>query len=247
MRVLKIELEGITTSFRYPHFMMGTHPSFPMPPPATIYGHICSAVGEWVAPEGLRFAYHFTAAGSVEDLEHIHVLSPAGGKLVGTDHPKVLEGNVNPFRRQLLFFPRLVLYLNRPDWEPAFRSPRYPVVLGRSQDLCMYTRVEVMDTEPSETAYFEHTLLPYDMATQTENGIALLMPRWLDYEHKRRPAFERYVVLQRRVFSTHLLLPEGARPTYLTDPMAPKVTGIPLGLIFHSFVGGADETVPVAP
>ncbi len=61
MRVLKVVLEGITTSFRYPHFMMGVQPSFPMPPPATIYGHICSALGEWIDPKGLAFAYHFTA------------------------------------------------------------------------------------------------------------------------------------------------------------------------------------------
>lgn len=54
MQVLKIVLEGVTTSFRYPHFMLGVQPSFPPPPPATIYGHVCSALGEWVAPEGWR-------------------------------------------------------------------------------------------------------------------------------------------------------------------------------------------------
>lgn len=246
MRTLKVELEGITTSFRYPHFMMGAHPSFPMPPPATIYGHICSALGEWVEPEGVRFAYHFTSAGSGEDLEHIHVLSPSGGKLPNTGYPKVLEGNVNPFRRQLLFFPRLVLYLNQPEWEPAFRSPRYPVVLGRSQDLCMYTNVQIVDLEPSETAYFEHTLLPYRMATQTESGIAMLMPRWLNYERRRQPTFARYVILQRRIFSTRLLLPEGERPVFHADPTAPQVDGVPLGLVFHTFTGDEDEALTVA-
>ena len=50
MRVLKVTLEGITTSFRYPHFMVNVQPSYRMPPPATIYGHICSALGEWVSP-----------------------------------------------------------------------------------------------------------------------------------------------------------------------------------------------------
>ena len=87
MRVLKVVAEGITTSFRYPHFMQQIHPTFPMPPPATIYGHICSALGEWVSPEGVRFAYHFTHDGEVEDLEHIIVLSVATGKLKGTDKP----------------------------------------------------------------------------------------------------------------------------------------------------------------
>src|SRR5438105_3365290 len=100
MRVLKVVLEGVTTSFRYPHFMLGVQPSFPMPPPATIYGHVCSALGEWVDPTGLAFAYHFTGEGSGEDLEHIRVLGAASGKRPGSAQPKVLEGNINPFKRQ---------------------------------------------------------------------------------------------------------------------------------------------------
>ena len=80
MRVLKIVAEGITTSFRYPHFMQQIHPSFQMPPPATIYGHICSALGEWFDPAGVRFAFHFTHAGEVRDMEHIIVLKPASGR-----------------------------------------------------------------------------------------------------------------------------------------------------------------------
>jgi CRISPR-associated protein Cas5t len=247
MRVLKVVLEGITTSFRYPHFMMGVHPSFPMPPPATIYGHICSALGEWVDPAGLRFAYHFTYDGMVEDLEHIHVLTAASGRLPGSSHPKALEGNVNPFRRQLLFHPRLVLYVNRPEWEPAFRSPRYAVVLGRSQDLCTYTSVEVVELPTSDEAYLEHTLLPYRMAAQTLVGIAILMPRWVDYEHGRRPAFARYLLLQRRVLSSELIRVEGTVAQYVVDPDMPQVHSVPLGLVFHSFVGDEDEALTVAP
>src|SRR5258708_7142170 len=90
MRVLKVVLEGETTSFRYPHFMFGVQPSFPLPPPATIYGHICSTMGEQVDLEGLRFAYHFTAEASFEDLEHVHVLEAKSGMLPSTKIPKVL-------------------------------------------------------------------------------------------------------------------------------------------------------------
>ena len=122
MKVLKIVAEGLTTSFRYPHFMLQIHPSFQMPPPATIYGHICSALGEWFDPNGVQFAYHFTHQGHVRDIEHIIVLAPPKSnhsKLPGTQIPNVLEGNVNPFERELLFQPRLTLYINRPEWEAA--------------------------------------------------------------------------------------------------------------------------------
>ncbi len=247
MRVLKVVLEGVTTSFRYPHFMLGVQPSFPMPPPATIYGHICSTVGDWVDPTGLAFAYHFTAEGGGEDLEHIHVLAAASGRLPGSAQPKVLEGNVNPFRRQLLFRPRLVLYLNRPEWEGNFRVPRYPVVLGRSQDLCGYTSIGTVDLIRTSEVYLEHTLLPYDMATRTPVGIVTLLPRWLDYARDRRPTFARYLLLQRRVLSSELLqFGAEQEPSYWADPTAPQVNGRPLGLIFHTFTGAAHEALTLA-
>ncbi len=247
MRVLKVVLEGITTSFRYPHFMLNVQPSFPMPPPATIYGHICSTVGEWVDPEGLMFAYHFTAQGGAEDLEHIHVLSAASGKLPGTSYPKVLEGNINPFSRELLFQPRMVLYLNRPEWEYAFRSPRYPVVLGRSQDLCWYSSVSVIDLAESDGVYFEHTLLPHEMAVQTAVGVVTLMPRWLDYERNRQPTFARYLLLQRRISNTDLLRFEHMSPARAwADPTAPRIDDKPLGLIFHTFIGSSHESLTLA-
>lgn len=247
MRVLKVVLEGTTTSFRYPHFMLSVQPSFPLPPPATIYGHICSALGEWVDPEGLQFAYHFTAAGMGEDVEHIHVLAEATGKLPGTKLPKVLEGNVNPFNRQILLHPRLVLYLNRPNWLEAFRAPRYPVLLGRSQDLACYTSVEVIELEQRPEVYFEHTLLPYSAAVQTSVGVVTLMPRWLDYWRNRRPTFARYLLLQQRVPSRDFRQFGATRPSsYWADPGAPIAKGASLGLWFHSFTGADDEAIDLA-
>jgi len=247
MRVLKIVAEGLTTSFRYPHFMQQIHPTFPMPPPATIYGHICSSLGEWFDPSGVRFAYHFTCRGQVTDTEHIIVLGPSGGKLPGTDTPKVLEGNVNPFERALLFQPRLTLYVNRPEWETAFRSPRYAVVLGRSQDLFTYRQVSVVELEPAERAYFEHTLAPHDMALKTQRGVTVLMPRYLDYAHNRTPTFSRYLVLQERVFS-HRFVEFSGRPNgpYWVDPTTPELEGAHLGLAFLSFTGEDGDHLQVA-
>lgn len=253
MRVLKVVLEGTTTSFRYPHFMMGVQPSFPMPPPSTIYGHICSTLGEWFDPRGnqqqqeeghtgtpVMFAYHFTAQESFEDLEHIHVLKASSGKLPGRaddgrePQAKVLEGHTNPFRRALLFEPRLVLYLNRPEWEAAFHRPHYAVVLGRSQDLATYTSVSVVELVSSQEAYFEHTLLPYEMAAQTSVGIVTLMPRWIDHTRNRQTTFARYLLLQRRLSSQELMRAE--QGSFLTDPTSPVIGGRHLGLVFHAFV-----------
>lgn len=240
MRVLKVVAEGITTSFRYPHFMQQIHPSFQMPPPSTIYGHICSALGDWFNPTGVEFAYHFAHQGQVQDVEHIIVLSPSGGYLPGTKIPKVLQGNVNPFERELLFQPRLTLYINKPEWESAFRSPRYTVVLGRSQDLFTYTQVTIVELQQAEQAYFEHTLLPHNMALQTMRGVTVLMPRYLDYARGRTPTFGNYVVLEERVYlpsEDALQFGDQENDSYWVDPTTVEAKGAHLGLAFHSFLG----------
>ncbi|MGB9803124.1 CRISPR-associated protein Cas5 [Desulfofundulus sp.] len=247
MEVLKIVAEGITTSFRYPHFMQGVQPTFEMPPPATIYGHICSALGEWVVPEGIKFAYHFTYQAKFDDVEHTHVLNASSGKLPGTKVAKVLEGAVNPFKRTILFKPRLVLYINKPEWESAFRSPRYPVVLGRSQDLFTYKSVKVVKLIASKKAYFEHTLAPYRMAMQTGRGYVVLMPRFLDYQRGRVPVFARYLVLHQRVYSDEMIRHQSMEEQiYWVDPESPQEKGAFLGLLFHTFVGDKNDEFDMA-
>lgn len=248
MQVLKVVAEGITTSFRYPHFMQQIHPSFEMPPPATIYGHIASALGEWFDPMGVKFAYTFTYSAQTIDKEHIIVATPARGMIKGTNHPKVLEGNVNPFDRTLLVFPRLILYINRPEWEKFFRSPHYPVLLGRSQDLFTYTSISIVNLEQSSIAYFEHTILPYNTTQYTNRGYAILMPRYLDYWNKRRPSFSRYFIIRERLDSRKDFLWFGEKKdeSYWIDPHTPSIDGANLGLAFLSFVGAEDETITIS-
>lgn len=245
MRVLKIVTEGMTTSFRRPHFMHGIQPTFDMPPPATIYGHICSTLGEVIAPDAVAFAYHFTAKASFNDIEHIIYLYESGGKLEGTNHPKVLQGNVQPFKRELLFQPRLTLYLTRPEWIEAFRRPRYAVVLGRSQDLFTYTDVEEIELQQADHAYFEHTLLPYSMAPDVQQGVTELLPRYLDYGRKRTPSFARYLLLQNRVQSD-TFWGESEQHTYWIDPTSKQIDGAYMGLMFHTFVGDQYEAFSMA-
>jgi len=247
MQVLKVVAEGVTTSFRRPHFMHGIQPTFRMPPPATIYGHICSALGEPVPPDAVAFAYHFTARVGFSDIEHVHIVAESSGKLKGTSYPKVLEGGVQPFKRELLFQPRLILYLNRPDWIDAFRHPRYAVVLGRSQDLFTYTSIELVDVQQAPGAYFEHTLLPYSMAVRVGQGITELLPRYLDYARKRTPTFARYLLLENRVMSSEFWPGETESAEFFwIDPTSPPVNTLHLGLAFHTFVGEAYEAFAMA-
>jgi CRISPR-associated protein Cas5t len=182
--VLRVEMVGTVTSFRYPHFAQVYQPTFEMPPPSTIYGHICSAVGDYVEPKSLSFGYHFIHEGKFVDYEHLWFRDGSSKKMI-------------PYNRELLFNPCLTLYLTNTRLVDAFRSPYYPVVFGRSQDLMTYRRVEIVELVQAETGYFEHTLLPLEMAPRLrEATTAVTMPRYID--PRRRPSWQAYALLQQR-------------------------------------------------
>jgi len=227
MRALKIVAEGLTTSFRYPHFNQGMHPTFEMPPPATIYGHICSAVGDYINPQGLRFAYHFQFEAKFTDYEHLHFF----GK----------EAKMNPFNREQLYHPRLTLYIDDVGLEDAFRHPRYAVALGRAQDLMTYSKVEIVDLSQSEVAFYDGTLL--DLADAPHIGrrfYAVTMPRYID--SRRNSSWGQYAVLPHTDKPPIYPPKEGfniGKPSFeiLVDPgeLHPYEKGVARGVIWHSW------------
>lgn len=96
----------------------------------------------------------------------------------------------------------------------------------------------MIELEQHSAAYFEHTLIPFDYPLKMPQGVVATMPRLLDYENNRRPAFARYVILRQRVQSDDAsVLAFGSRPeTFLVDPESAEVNGRRLGLIFQAFV-----------
>jgi CRISPR-associated protein Cas5t len=172
--VIKIEVVGTVTSFCYPHFKQGMQPTFEMPPPATIYGHICSAVGDYVPPDTLEFGYTFTHAGKFVDYkEHLHFGDPI---------------QPFPFDRELLFNPRLTLYVTPVDLIAAFQRPYYAVCLGRSQDLVTYQSIRLVGLQRAEAGYFEHTLLPAELGPRLgADTIAVTMPRYISPRRVSNP------------------------------------------------------------
>jgi CRISPR-associated protein Cas5t len=209
--VVRLQLEGAVTSFRYPHFMHGVQPTFEMPPPATLYGHICSALGELVPPSAFRIAVHFTANGRFFDYEHTHLFGR--------------KSKLSPFERELMFQPRLTLYVDRPDWLDRLRRPRYVVVLGRSQDLMRCAEVRHIDLIWSEHAYVEHALLKFEDALALERRVSVMMPRMIDSD--RRAYWEQYAITR---------APQEWNAPSWCDPFAPRWRDRPRAVRWLSFV-----------
>jgi CRISPR-associated protein Cas5t len=219
-----------------------------MPPPATIYGHICSSLEEWIRPDSVRFSYTFSYMGRGDDLEHIHVTTVSHGKVDRKlGFVKNIEAEINPILREILLFPRLTLYLfsqkQLDQLYHAFRSPRYPVILGRSQDLAAYRNVSIMTLERSELGYFEKTLLPWSYRTRTMGGTSVLMPKFIDPEDRSKIEWERYVILEHWVpygigeeeGVKSMVRYETDEPLWIDSETA-EIRGMKRAVVWHSFV-----------
>ena len=257
MRVLKIELEGVTTSFRYPHLLTGRQPSYPLPPPSTLYGHVASVLGGYPDPASFRFAFAFTHQASVDDYEHSWLIErDLRQSKKGQPSPNIIA-TLSPTIREVLFRPRLTLYLDTPllnDWHTAFRSPAFPVALGRSQDLAAYTQVEVVTLEERLAGYLEHTLLPWSWRPEVGLGQGLLMPRLIDPDDRQRVVWSRYVALTNRVFLPvsgeagnepyWVRIAPGSRSVWV-DPSTEERRGRQRALVWHTLSGAESEALHV--
>lgn len=204
-RVLKVESSAVTASFRYPHIMIGRLPTFEMPPPATIYGHLSGVLGEWFEPKGLKFAYTFTHQGIGEDIELGHMIeinmTKKDKNLNGL--PKNVEGSLNPQRRNFLFRPRMTLYLSGDEevlsrLKKAFLSPAFAYILGRTQDLATCHSAEWVELAFSDRVFYSNTLLPWSLRQWVLPGVPVFMPESINYQNLREPRFERYLQLTNR-------------------------------------------------
>ena len=195
-----------------------------------------------------RFAYRFTTTGRGEDLENQHIIVPGGSRpfaIGGVAYPSSTSATVQPTHRQFLFGCRLTLYVDCLDFEEAFRGPRFTVILGRSQDLAAYNKVERVELLSAELGYYEETILPADLRRRTGRGTTVLMPRYVAPPPHRETTFERYIVLRDRIFdgpsaasdlgSRQMLRFEGEGTKVLIDPDSTQWRGAHRALAFHSF------------
>ncbi|MFI0350926.1 CRISPR-associated protein Cas5 [Actinomadura sp. 9N407] len=126
VQALELTVTAPVVSFRNPLYA-GVQVGLPCPPPATVGGMLAAAAGGWAQVDPrMRFAMAFRARGQGVDLETYHPLEATGKKADPT-----------PRERAFLADVRLTVWvLDDPAvWMQRMRRPRWPLRLGRSQDL----------------------------------------------------------------------------------------------------------------
>ncbi len=108
--------------------------------------------------------------------------------------PSSTNATVQPTVRQFLFGCHLTLYVDRIDFEDAFRNPRFAVVLGRSPGPRPYSKVETMELLPRPIVDITRTLFCPPNSAVVLDGASRCS--CLDLSARppfREPTFDRYI------------------------------------------------------
>jgi len=188
MKVLRIKITGVVSSFRNPFFVSGAQPTLEVPPPSTILGIISAVAGRIVRPDEISFGYVFLYKDKGEDLELIYELSLK----------EKFKAKSNVIRRDFLTFPELYLYVTNVEYEGYFRKPSFPILLGRTQELAKIEKIERVTLVKTSPVRFGKTIVPIDF--KGVSGAIVALPLYFDYSPqgvRKAMMIQPFVVLSR--------------------------------------------------
>lgn len=174
MQVARIQIQGWTASFRYPAFISGFQPTLPVPPLSTIYGLLSAAKGQLVTPSETKVGFVFLSETKAIDLETIYEL-----------HDTPLRANTNVVKREFLYNPQLYLYVEDTSFLEYFRTPYYPLLLGRSTELAMVVKSALFELEERDDSRVGGSVFPFDTKLGLSGTIQAL-PTHFNNEIPRR-------------------------------------------------------------
>ncbi|MFE6727767.1 CRISPR-associated protein Cas5 [Streptomyces californicus] len=186
----RMEFYAPVASFRDPLFPRVAR-ALPVAPPSTVRGLLAAATGAAAEPVSLGIAAHADGAGV--DTETYHPIAADGTNPAVAGRVRAIKGGMTIRDRPFLAGVHLTVWLPEPDGSrlhQALRRPRWPLRLGRSQDLVHVRAMTPVVLEPADTAAIGHALAPQDghqagaahlyrMASSISTD--RLTTRWADY------------------------------------------------------------------
>lgn len=220
MPAWRAEFYAPVASFRDPLFP-GVTRGLPVPPPSTVRGLLAAATGK--PQESAVLGMAAWSEGSGVDTETYHPILADGTNPSSGGRVRAIKGGMTIRDRSFLVGVHLTVWLPEPDGERiarALRRPRWPLRLGRSQDVVHLKGLARVELEPGATAAVDHALAPLDghgvgtafsyrMATRV--SLDRLTTSWADYLWCDEPTGEQ------PVFGA-LRDPDGGRAVWLLAP-----------------------------
>jgi CRISPR-associated protein Cas5t len=191
MNFYSVDIRSFTSSFRYPMLISGTQLTLEVPPVSTIMGLINAACGKYLCHFNSSVGYYFEYQGKGVDIETIYMAQVnKKGRLLPTTRS-------NAIRREFLFEPFLRLYSTDEELINYFRSPVYPLLLGRSSDLATadISSIQIRSLDNLQKAeYISGQVIPYAKAP-LPGKIQALAKYFTDSSPRQMLGREPYVVI----------------------------------------------------
>lgn len=173
IRALHVQLEGLTSSFRYPLTISGTQVSTPVPAYSNILGMISACAGCIIRPNDTRVGFEFHCQSHDLELERT-MRWKVDKKGVLKPQPKGQGISM----RKVYWYPQLDLYVTNLGLKRAFENPVSTPCLGRSQDIAWIVFVREIELYPMATGALGPTLIP--MPQPGNLGIVVRLPEWMN-------------------------------------------------------------------
>ncbi|GAA2110113.1 CRISPR-associated protein Cas5 [Streptomyces synnematoformans] len=187
----RLEFYAPVASFRDP-FFPGLSRCLPIPPPSTVRGLLAAATGAPAEP--LAFGMAAWADGQGVDAETYHPIDATGVNPAAGGRVRAGKGGTTVRNRPFLTGVHLTVWLPGEEGDRiagAFRRPRWPLRLGRSQDLVhLQQRTQVMLHPAGEAGVVGHALAPdgghdapeaFDQRMAASISTDRRVTRWADY------------------------------------------------------------------
>ncbi|MFX4230897.1 type I-B CRISPR-associated protein Cas5b [Aliarcobacter butzleri] len=196
MKLYRVLISSITSSFRYPNMMSSHQLSIKAVPYTTIQGLIGSASGN-TDMKGVKLSYVFRYESSFFDVETIYKIQKEknkagvfGFKYDAKSKDKQylaqdgLYPTTAPFNREILYQTYLTLYFVDKKIADSFKSPTFQLLLGRSSDLAKVEEVKEIEVNAIDNIQLNGTILPFNQYKMA--GEIYTMPTYFDYTNNIR-------------------------------------------------------------
>lgn len=181
MKVLRVQFNGFSASFRIPFAITGVQVSLPLPSYPNILGIISCCAGRNIETDDTLIGFEFEYQSKALDMERFNRWDFNLGK------PKPQSKGPAVRKREFLINPSLTLYLSNLDFSNCFRFPNGIPTLGRSQDLAWIECIDQIELKPTQSGKIGGTLIPSNKFNQKLiNGFIIRLPEYMEYDEEKR-------------------------------------------------------------
>lgn len=179
-KVLEVKFSGWTATPKMPFIISGSSTGGSVclhcPTYSILLGIIGCCLGRIVISDEVQFGFRYSYDSVAKDLEKRQRLQLKNGSL------KKHEDGGDVYVREFHVYPKLVIWMNRLDWEQYFISPIGTPSLGRSQDILKIDSVKKIEVKSVEETEISGCMLPFNSDLHVGGQLVQLAEAYLENE-----------------------------------------------------------------